>query len=255
MKRGTVLITGASSGIGEAFARKFAEEGFDLVLTARRADRLEALMDELGSVNVQVYPTDLAIDENVDSLCEFIETEQIDVDLLVNNAAMMIEQPFEEMTESQVLQTIALNMTAATRLTHRFLPGMMQRRGGRILNVASIAAFHPIPGMDLYAATKSFILSLTESLSENLKGTGVSVTALCPGITDTGMMDLRIAGALPPFAISSPEEVAREGYDALMQRDVIRIPGQANKLAVTVAQLQPRWLVRALGGLASRLNR
>ena len=252
-QRGTVLITGASSGIGEAFARLFAAEGFDLVLTARRQARLEALASELN-VDVQVIAADLSTHEGVDALIASIEQASLTIDILVNNAGMMINSEFDKLTEADLQQTLSLNITALTRLTHHFLPGMLDRQSGRILNVASIAAFHPIPGMDLYAATKAYVLSLTESLSENLRGTGVFITALCPGLTATEMAEAAIADKLPPFMISTPEAVASEGFQALMNREVIRVPGNANRLALTWAQHQPRWLVRGLGGLASRLT-
>lgn len=251
-QRGTVLITGASSGIGEAFARLFATEGFDLVLTARRLERLESLKRELN-VNVHVISADLSTASGVDSLISSISQASLTIDILVNNAGMMINNEFDQLSEDDLLQTLSLNITALTRLTHHFLPAMLENKSGRILNVASIAAFHPIPGMDLYAATKAYVLSLTESLSENLRGTGVFMTALCPGLTATEMAEAAIADKLPPFMISTPEEVASEGFQALMNREVIRVPGNANRLALTWAQHQPRWLVRGLGGLASKL--
>ncbi|MBT4160404.1 MAG: SDR family oxidoreductase [Gammaproteobacteria bacterium] len=255
MSRGTALITGASSGIGEALALKFSQEGFDLVLTARRQDRLQALKDKLEGGRVTIFTADLTTDEGLIGLCRFVEEQRIDVDILINNAGMLVHDSFEDASEDQLRQSIALNITALTRLIYHFLPKMKERRAGRILNVASVAAFNPIPGMDLYAATKAYVLSLTESLSESLRDSGVSLTALCPGLTETEGMDQRLAANLPPFLIGTPEEVALEGYDALMQQEVIRIPGNANKLAVALAQHQPRWLVRGLGGLASRFTR
>ena len=125
---------------------------------------------------------------------------------------------------------------------------------GRILNVASVAAFHPIVGMDIYAASKAYVLSLTEALSEQLKDTGVSITALCPGLTDTEMAQEDLVANIPPFLVTTPAEVAREGFNALMRREVICVPGSANKVALTWAQHQPRWLVRGLGGLAARFG-
>jgi short-subunit dehydrogenase len=252
MSRGTVLITGASSGIGEAFARRFAQDDFELILTARRQDRLQALQDELGKETVvQVLTADLSATGGIDHLITTIDRP---VDILINNAGMAPDTSFETLDADQITQTIELNITALTRLTHHYMTKMRVQGQGRILNVASVAAFHPVPGMDIYAATKAYVLSLSESLSENLRGTGVSVTALCPGLTSTEMADPVLMEQLPPFLKTTPEAVADEGFEAIMNREVIRVPGEANKLALAWAQHQPRWLVRGLGGLAARIT-
>jgi uncharacterized protein len=254
MSRGTALITGASSGIGEAFARLFAAEGFDLVLTARREEKLQALAADMpATTNVVVIPGDLSTSAGINTFCESVSSQSLEIDVLINNAGMMVEEEFAHLTSEQIERTITLNITALTQLIHKFLPAMKARKSGRILNVASVAAFHPVPGMDIYAATKAYVLSFSEALSENLRDTGISVTALCPGLTDTDMVDSSLAGTMPPFMMSRPDDVAREGFDALMNREVIRIPGNANRLALAWAQHQPRWLVRGLGGLANKL--
>ncbi len=256
MHRGTVLITGASSGIGEAFARRFAAQGFDLILTARRRANLQAISDSLANTGVAVHivAADLATPDGPSLLCDAVDALGIPVDILINNAGMMADKAFDELSMDEVQAMISLNIIALTRLTHHFIQLMKKRKVGRILNVASMAGFHPVPAMDIYAATKSYVLSLTESLAENLKGTGVSVTALCPGLTMTDMADQNLASLVPPFLIGQPESVASEGYDALMNREVIRIPGNVNKVAITWAQHQPRWLIRQLAGLASKLG-
>jgi len=255
MSRGTALITGASSGIGEAFARLFAAEGFDLVLTARREEKLQQLAADLPTTTkIVVLPGDLSTTAGITTFCESVSGESLEIDVLVNNAGMMVEQEFANLTTEQIERTITLNITALTQLIHQFLPAMKARKSGRILNVASVAAFHPVPGMDIYAATKAYVLSFSEALAENLRDTGISVTALCPGLTDTNMVDTSVAGAIPTFRISQPDEVARSGFDALMNREVICIPGNANRLALAWAQHQPRWLVRGLGGLANKLT-
>jgi short-subunit dehydrogenase len=255
MSRGTALITGASSGIGEAFARLFAAEGFDLVLTARREEKLQQLAADLPTTTkIVVLPGDLSTTAGITTFCESVSGESLEIDVLVNNAGMMVEQEFAKLTTEQIERTITLNITALTQLIHQFLPAMKARKSGRILNVASVAAFHPVPGMDIYAATKAYVLSFSEALAENLRDTGISVTALCPGLTDTNMVDTSVAGAIPTFMISQPDEVARSGFDALMNREVICIPGNANRLALAWAQHQPRWLVRGLGGLANKLT-
>ena len=254
MSRGTALITGASSGIGEAFARIFAREGFDLVITARREEKLNSLSSELPTgTNTIILPCDLSNSEGITKLCESITQQSINIDVLINNAGMMIETDFTDLTGAQIEQSITLNISAATQLIHHFLPAMKAKRSGRILNVASVAAFHPVPGMDIYAATKAYVLSFSEALAENLRDTGVSVTTLCPGLTDTEMVDTSISAAMPSFIISKPEKVAQEGFDALMDRKVICIPGNTNQLALAWAQHQPRWLIRGLGGLAKKL--
>jgi len=255
MRRGTVLITGASSGIGEAFARRFAEEGFDLILTARREERLLALKTELDRDTTTVVPGDLSTSEGIDAFCESLAALDLEVDILVNNAGVLFEETLEAMSQAQLDAMMSINMTAPARLIHKLLPAMKQRGSGRILNVASMAAFHPVAGMDLYAATKAFLLSLSESLAENLRGTGVSVTALCPGITRTESVNEKMMSALPDIAIMSPAAVAEAGFQALMQREAISVPGDANRLALIVAQHQPRWLMRSLSGLAARLTR
>jgi hypothetical protein len=255
MSRGTALITGASSGIGEAFARLFAAEGFDLVLTARREEKLQQLAADLPTTTkIVVLPGDLSTTAGITTFCESVSGESLEIDVLVNNAGMMVEQEFAKLTTEQIERTITLNITALTQLIHQFLPAMKARKSGRILNVASVAAFHPVPGMDIYAATKAYVLSFSEALAENLRDTGISVTALCPGLTDTNIVDTSVSGAIPTFMISQPDEVARSGFDALMNREVICIPGNANRLALAWAQHQPRWLVRGLGGLANKLT-
>ena len=252
--KGRVLITGASSGIGAALAVKFAEEKFDLILTARREAKLNKLQQQLSNVNIKVLPMDLATDDGANRLCEAIEREGLTVDILVNNAAISSDVPFVKTTGENISQIMTLNMSSVVRLTHHFLPAMIKRRSGKILNVASLASFHPIPSMDLYAATKAFVLSITESLAENLKGTGVNVTALCPGPTNTDALNQRIASSLPTFMVTQAEQVAKEGFDALMRQQVMIIPGEANKLAATWAQHQPRWLIRSLGGLLANVS-
>lgn len=255
MSKGTVLVTGASSGIGAALAMQFAKNGYDLVITARRERNLQELKDSLDSrINVKIVKCDLTSPNGADDLVKAIETSRIHIDILINNAGIAVTRNFAELDQKDIDNLLALNILALTRLTRYFLATMIQRGSGRILNVASVAAFQPVPSMNVYAASKAYVLSLTESLSEELRGTGVSVTALCPGLTQTEMVDSPGAQNSPPFLVSSAEDVAKEGFDAVMAREVIRIPGIANKAAVTWAQHQPRWLIRGLGGLFSRLK-
>jgi len=259
MSRGTVLVTGASSGIGAALARQFANNDFDLIITARREPSLEELRESILSeashhTKIDVIKCDLAVRDGATQLMSLIEERKLDIDVLVNNAGIAVTGPFQQLSSAEIDNLLLLNIMALTQLTHLCLPGMIERGTGRILNVASVAAFQPVPSMSVYAASKAFVLSLTESLSEELKGTGVSATALCPGLTETEMVEDLKATGIPPFLMSSSEDVAKEGFDALMAREAIRIPGIANQAAVTWAQHQPRWLVRGLGGLMSKFN-
>ncbi len=253
--KGTVLVTGASSGIGAALARTFASHGFSLVLTARRENLLQELSDELSSeTDVSYIVSDLASTEGVSALIDQLTNRDISVDVLINNAGIAYSENFDLIDDTKIQQLISLNITALSTLTHHFVKEMKRRGAGRILNVASVAAFQPVPSMSIYAASKAFVLSLTESLSEELRDTGVSVTALCPGLTNTDMVQDLAASNVPPFMMAKVEDDAREGYEALMAREVIRIPGVANQAAVTWAKHQPRWLVRGIGGLVSRFG-
>ena len=253
MTRGIALVTGASSGIGEALARHFADKGFDLVITARREKQLEQLALELGDkVDVQVVSCDLSTADGVQFLIDNIDPPSIDI--LINNAGIAYPGNFPEQNLNDISSLLSLNINALTHLIHAILPSMIEKGGGRILNVASVASFQPVPSMSVYAASKAYVLSLTESLSEELKGTGVTATALCPGLTNTDLVEDLQSSQIPTFLMSTVEEVAREGYEALMNREVIRIPGITNQAAVTWAKHQPRWLVRGIGGLLARFK-
>ncbi|MBA59399.1 MAG: hypothetical protein CMQ40_09545 [Gammaproteobacteria bacterium] len=252
MGRGTALITGSSSGIGEAFARLLAREGFDLVLTARREEKLLNLTKELTGVRADVIAADLSHPEGIEKLLLTIDEKKLDINLAINNAGMMVEKPLHRLTNQEIDNILALNISAIVKITRHLIEKMARRGHGRILNVASVAAFHPFPGMDIYSATKAFVLSLSESLAENHRSQGIFVTALCPGITDTEMAEKNIIDSVPNFMIARPEQVAREGYDAVMGREVVRISGLANRLALGLAKHQPRSLIRKLSGLATR---
>jgi uncharacterized protein len=253
MTRPTALITGASSGIGYELARVFAEHGHDLVVTARREDRLAELAARLPKdCRVSIVPADLAKAKGPGKLVDELERAGRTVDVLVNNAGMAASGLFQNQTKSQVRGMVQLNVHALVTLTHALLPGMIERGRGRILNVASVTAFQPVPGMSLYSATKAFVLSFTESLSEDLYGTGVTVTALCPGLTRTDMVsELPSTELAGPF-MADPRQVALAGYRACMAGEVIRVPGMLNQAMVNWVQVQPRWLVRAFSGMLSR---
>jgi uncharacterized protein len=250
--RPLALITGASSGIGLELARLFAEH-HDLIVTARREERLVELAASMPpECHVEVMPVDLAKPKGPAKLIERLRDAGREVDVLVNNAGVLTSGPFQTLSTEQMRNLLQVNVRALTELTHAMLPGMIARGRGRILNVASVAAFQPVPGMSLYGATKAFVLSLTESLSEDLRGTGVTVTALCPGPTRTEMIaDVKGLEMAGPF-IADAREVALEGYRACMAGDVLRVPGLMNQALVGWSQHQPRWLVRMFSGMLAR---
>ena len=259
-RRQTALITGASSGIGAALARCFAQGGVDLVLVARHAGRLRALARTLGTthpVQVHVAAVDLAQPRAAERLAATMRQRRIPIDILVNNAGVVELGRFAAMPAARSQQLIALNVAAATALLSCFLPPMIRRGRGRVLNVCSIASFLPVPSLATYAATKAYLLSLSESLSEELEGTGVTITALCPGVTQTPMKSTvqrahpRVRN-LPRLAVTDADGVAAEGYEACMGGEPVRVPGFLNRVATVSGQTLPRWLVRRVAGVVGR---
>ena len=247
------LVTGASRGIGAALARELAERGYNLVLNARDEAALRELADDLGAISdVTICAGDLTTPEGLGE----VKAQAERCDVLVNNAGFGAPGAFRHSEAASDEALIELNIKALTGLTHAAVPRMVERGRGRILNVASVAAFGPVPNMAVYAASKAFVLSLTEALSEELRGTGVTLTALCPGITATEMTeDLRGAMPdLPQAAVSTPEAVASAGIEALFARKVICIPGAVNQAAVELSRMHPRKVVRNLAGFAARLG-
>jgi short-subunit dehydrogenase len=253
MPRPTVLITGASAGIGAELARLFAGNRYDLILAARREDRLEELAQALdASARIDVVPVDLAKVRGPQKLFDAVSALGREVDVLVNNAGVIETGPMLETPGPRLAHLINLNVRALTELIRLFVPPMVSRGRGRVLNLASLASFQPVPGMAAYAASKSYVLSLSEALAEELRGTGVSVTALCPGPTKTDMATAFDSSELSRWLLADPRQVAREGFEALKAGEVIRVPGFANQALVNWTHYQPRWLVRLLSGIASR---
>ncbi len=255
----TALITGASGGIGLELAEVFAEEGFDLIVVARREPELAMLarrLEKQWGTRVTVLPTDLLGENAAQHLFDQVQAENIEVDVLVNNAGLLDMGSFREIGLDAHMRLIQLNIATLTALSHLWLGPMVARGSGRILNVASIAGFQPIPSLACYAAAKAFVLSLTESLSEELQGTGVTITALCPGFTKTDMVERAQESnrgpKLPDFLVADVSPVAREGYEACMAGRVIAVPGIANRLHSRMVGAYPRWLVRSVGGLIGR---
>jgi short-subunit dehydrogenase len=241
----TALITGASGGIGYELAILFARDGWNCVLTARSADKLGVLADRLRGehgVSVHVIAKDLADPAAPGAIWSALQAASVQVDVLVNNAGFPTFGLFWELDRKTELDELQVNIVALTHLTKLFLPGMVQRRDGRILNVASTAAFEPGPLMAVYYASKAYVLSFSEALAEELRGTGVSVTALCPGPTRTGFQkrgdleDSRIVQG----DIADPASVAAAGYRGLMARKTLVIPGWSNKMVPLAVRLTPR---------------
>ena len=255
------LITGASSGIGEALAAEFAAGGFDLALVARSEDKLRTLATSLAKehdVKVHVLPADLSRRTAAKELATALKRKKLEVSVLVNNAGILEHGRFIDITPATHQRLIDLNISGITALLGQFLPGMVERGDGRILNVASIAAFQPVPSLATYAATKAYVLSLTESLSEELVGTGVTATALCPGVTATNM----VSGAqekneglyIPEFAIGDVLDVAKAGYKACMKGEVICVPGVVNQVTTLSSRASPKWLLRRVSGIVARYS-
>ncbi|NNC98952.1 MAG: SDR family oxidoreductase, partial [Gammaproteobacteria bacterium] len=254
-----VLVTGASSGIGEALAKNFAAGGYNLVLVARSENKLQTLAQQLvaqSGLQVFVEVADLSKRGAAKKLATALRKQNIDVDILVNCAGVMEHGNFADMPPATHQGLIDLNISGLTAMLAHFLPPMMARGSGRILNVASIAAFQPVPSLATYAASKAYVLSLAESLSEELAGTGVSVTALCPGITATDMVSKaqQKSGGLkiPEFVVGDVEDVARQGYRACIKGEVIRVPGTINLAATISGRATPKWLLRRISGMMGR---
>tara|TARA_R110002124_G_scaffold16165_15_gene69487 strand:- start:3005 stop:3796 length:792 start_codon:yes stop_codon:yes gene_type:complete len=255
----TVVITGASSGIGEALAEQFARGGYNLVLVARSEEKLHQLAQRLEAktgVKAWVEPADLSRRGAARKLAASLGRQQIEVGILVNCAGVLEHGSFIERPATVHRGMIDLNVSGLTDMLSHFLPAMVARGQGRVLNVASIAAFQPVPSLATYAATKAYVLSLTESLAEELVGTGVTITALCPGITATNMVaraQEKSAGLkLPGFVVGDVENVAAQGYHACLKGEVISVPGTVNRVATLTGRATPKWLLRRISGVMGR---
>ena len=244
----TAVVTGASSGIGTEIARDLARRGHQVVLVARSEDKLRALADELGS-GAHVLPADLSDRAARAALPGRVEELGLVADVLINNAGLSTLGPVHRADPDAELNMIEVDVVAVAELCTRFLPGMVERGTGAVLNVASTAAFQPLPGQAGYAAGKAFVLSYTQSLAGELRGTGVSVTALCPGPVDTGFGDRagftkeEAEGALPSFMWVPAAEVAKAAVDGLAKGRLVVIPGAVNRAASVLAQMTPRTLL------------
>ena len=243
------LITGGSSGLGEDFARIHAGRGGDLVLVARREERLQALADELrreSGAKVQVLARDLATPGAGMELIEELGDQKIEI--LINNAGFGAHGFFADQDWESIRDMIHLNIETLTALAHGVLPGMVERASGSILNVASMAGFIPGPLQAVYYATKAYVLSFSEALANEVRGRGVVVSALCPGATETEFFDR--AGMDGVFArkmgVASSRKVAEFGYRSLMRAKTVAVPGFANRFMMHSLRLTPRWLATRL---------
>ncbi|TWT89299.1 SDR family NAD(P)-dependent oxidoreductase [Neorhodopirellula pilleata] len=249
----TTLITGASSGIGLELAKLFAAGGDDVVLVARREDELERLADDLRSqhkIKATVVPVDLSQPGATDDLVNALAERDLVIDHLVNNAGFGALGKFADLSADRQTSMVMVNIVALTRLTRLLLPGMIERGRGGVLNVGSIAAYQAGPNMSVYYATKAYVLSFTEGLREELAGTGVNVSLLAPGPTETGFGDDSGMGKFDFFAAAAmpAAAVAKAGYDGYQNKEDIIIPGWRNRLMVTGVGFLPRFATRKLVG-------
>ncbi len=243
-----VLITGASAGLGVEFARQLSKRGHRLVLAARRKDRLEALARELG--NARAVAIDLSKATAAAKLMANLEAAGEEVEILVNNAGFGLIGRFAELDAKRLRQMIDLNVGALADLCRAVAPGMIERKSGAILNVASTAAFQPGPKMAVYFATKAFVLSFTEALHEELKPHGIKVSCLCPGPTRTEFGEVAGFGGNGAFDTVAMEagEVVEAGLEAMDRNRAVVVPGLVNKIGAVSTRFAPRSVVRKIAG-------
>ncbi len=251
VKGKTALITGASSGIGYELSKLLAADGTNLVLVARSEQRLNEIASDLAQaygVRVAVLAKDLSDPAAPGEIAAALQAQSIGVDILVNNAGFGTSGPFAQVDWDEESRMLQVNMVSLTHLTKLFLPGMIERRSGRILNVGSTGSFAPGPLMAAYCATKAYVLSLSEAISEEVRGTGVSVTALCPGVTRTGFQARANVEntQLTRGSMMSAREVAEIGYKALLRGQAIAVPGFSNQLLAFAVRITPRSLTRRI---------
>ena len=259
--RPLALVTGASGGIGEALARALASKGHDLMLVARSADKLQALADELQRthmIKASTMTADLGVPGAGHALAERLAHDNVMVDVLVNNAGFADFGIFHNADSAKLDSMISLNIATLTELMRDLVPGMVKRQRGRVLNVASTAAFFPGPLMAVYYATKAYVLSLSEAVGEELKGTGVTVTALCPGPTASGFQAAAAMENSKLFKgrnIPSAQSVADEAVQALLAGKPVIVTGWRNKLSVLSPRFLPRRIVPGIVKKAQAANR
>ena len=249
----TALITGASRGIGLALAHVFAREQHHLILVARSTDDLQRAQQNLSEtygINVVVFTHDLTQPDEIQQLFENVQQQNLTVDILVNNAGFGDYGEFASSDWAKLQDMLMLNILGLSQLTHLFLPGMIARGQGKILNLASTAAFQPGPMMAVYFATKAYVLSLSEAIAAEVEDTGVTVTALCPGPTQSNfgkvsnMDQIAVVGNLSSDKFPTAEAVAEYGYQKLTQGKVVAVHGLLNKFLTFTPRIMPRKLIR-----------
>lgn len=251
------LVTGASSGLGEEFARQLAHRGSNLVISARSREKLETLARDLARINgvaVRAVPADLAVPGGALQLAQIIDDLGIGIDHLVNNAGFGSSGAFAESDAARQADMLRVNAEAVVVLSRHFLPGMLARKRGGILNVASTAGFQPTPYMATYAASKALVLSFSAALSAEVAGSGVAVLACCPGPVPTGFQAAAgfPAGSVLRVAKLEPAEVVRKALDAYARGRVVHVPGTVNRIQTSLSKLLPRGIVVRAAGLAMR---
>lgn len=255
--RRLALITGGSVGLGRDLAALFAADGYDLLLIARNQKQLETVAADLSSkhaINAEVLAKDLSSPTAAQEIFDHVQGKSLKIDALVNNAGFGTNGAFAEADLASQLSMLQVNIVALTHLTRLFLPGMVERRSGKVLNVASTAAFLPGPFMAVYYASKAFVLSFSEAVNSELAGTGVTVTALCPGPTRTEFFDRAGMGSSPLFHANMMDgpTVVRIGYRAMQRGKPVAIAGFKNRVLIGMMRLTPRSVVTSI---AKKLNR
>ena len=251
----TTLITGASTGIGAAFARKLAARGRNVLLVARSEDKLIALCNELGrltSIRAQYLAVDLQQPDAAAQLFEETKKRELEIEMLINNAGFGSMGDFAKLDLDRELEMIQLNVRALVDLTHRFIGPMRERKRGTIINVASTAGFQAVPYMSTYAATKAFVLTFSEALAEENRLHGIHVMALCPGVTETNFFEASKIDRPPMRTIQTPEEVVDAALRALDRHKTVAISGWTNWFVVEAERFVPRSMVTKLAGKALR---
>lgn len=255
----TVLVTGASSGIGKALSRELALQGAHLVLVSRNAHRLEQEAEDLRvrfRVSVHVFPADLSLSENRQKLFEFTQQNHLTVDVLINNAGLAQYGLFDQTNVTSMNAMLDLNIHALTHLTRLYLPGMLQRRKGGLLNVGSTAGFQPLPYLSVYAATKAFVLHFTEAIWEECRGSGVRIFCLCPGNTLTRFHQVAGIDKEKMFFCATASDVARFALKKFLKSDQpSAIYGFWNKLMIHAERLSLRRLTVLVTGRMYRKDR
>ncbi|CAN5798491.1 SDR family oxidoreductase [soil metagenome] len=251
--RETVLITGASSGIGRELAELFASDGSDLVLVARRKNLLDQLADKLSSrygVRAVVMPTDLGAAGAVQEMAHRLSSMSLRIDVLVNSAGFGARGSFTTLPSERLMEMVEVNIAAVTHLTRLFLPSMVQRKRGGVINLGSVAGFLPGPNMATYYASKAYILAFSEALQEEVRGTGVTVCCVAPGPTDTEFVQQAGLEGVRFFRLGAMDAttVARSGYRGFRSGRALVVPGVSNKAATFLLRFSPRLLTRRLSG-------